>query len=295
MSLSATEAAFEGFRIVRRRPVVVLWWALAYAALLILVFAAGGPRLIELTNIMETMDPASPSQADIQRVMMIYASLSWLAPVGLLFGAVLNAAIARAVLRPEDSRWGYLRLGRDEIRILGVTVLLGLLFGVLSLASASLIGVVSAIASTTGQAVLWLLVVILGAALVVLVVFLAIRFSLAVPITFTEKRIAPKESFRATKGVFWPLLGMAIIAVIMSLVVNLLGGVVALPITLATGGLQSLSAMEGASIGELLATAAPAIAVWIVVNSLLSALQLAVIYAPFAAVWRDLRPATASV
>lgn len=290
MSLSATEAAFEGFRIVRRKPMVVVWWALAYAALFILVFALGGPGLIELTNIMETMDPASPSQADIQRVMMIYASLFWLVPVGLLFGAVLNAAIARAVLRPEDSRWGYLRLGRDEMRILGVTLILGLLFGLLSLVFASLIGVVGALAATSGQAVLWLVAVIVGAAALALVVFLAIRLSLAVPITFTEKRIALKESFRATKGVFWPLLGMAVIAVIMSLVVNLLGGVVALPITLATGGLQSLSVMEGAPIGEVLATAAPAIAVWIGVNSLLSALQLAVIYAPFAAAWRDLRP-----
>lgn len=290
MSLSATEAAFEGFRIVRRKPMVVVWWALAYAALFILVFALGGPGLIELTNIMETMDPASPSQADIQRVMMIYASLLWLVPVGLLFGAVLNAAIARAVLRPEDSRWGYLRLGRDEMRILGVTLILGLLFGLLSLVFASLIGVVGALAATSGQAVLWLVAVIVGAAALALVVFLAIRLSLAVPITFTEKRIALKESFRATKGVFWPLLGMAVIAVIMSLVVNLLGGVVALPITLATGGLQSLSVMEGAPIGEVLATAAPAIAVWIGVNSLLSALQLAVIYAPFAAAWRDLRP-----
>ncbi|QYF87709.1 hypothetical protein [Brevundimonas sp. PAMC22021] len=290
MSLSATEAAFEGFRIVRRKPMVVVWWALVYAALFILVFALGGPQLIELTNVMETMDPASPSQADVQRVMMIYASLFWLVPVGLLFGAVLNAAIARAVLRPEESRWGYLRLGRDEMRILGVTVILGLLFGLLSLASASLIGVVGAIATTTGQAVLWLVAVIVGAAALAFVVFLAIRLSLTVPITFTEKRIALKESFRATKGVFWPLLGMAVIAVIMSLVVNLLGGVVALPITLATGGLQSLSAMEGAPIGEVLATAAPAIIAWIVINSLLSALQLAVIYAPFAAAWRDIRP-----
>jgi hypothetical protein len=290
MSLSATEAAFEGFRIVRRKPMVVVWWALVYAALFILVFALGGPQLIELTNVMETMDPASPSQADVQRVMMIYASLFWLVPVGLLFGAVLNAAIARAVLRPEESRWGYLRLGRDEMRILGVTVILGLLFGLLSLASASLIGVVGAIAGATGQAVFWLVAVIVGAAALALVVFLAIRLSLAVPITFTEKRIALKESFRATKGVFWPLLGMAVIAVIMSLVVNLLGGVVALPITLATGGLQSLSAMEGAPIGEVLATAAPAIIAWIVINSLLSALQLAVIYAPFAAAWRDIRP-----
>nr|WP_315050952.1 hypothetical protein [uncultured Brevundimonas sp.] len=291
MSLSATEAAFEGFRVVRRKPTVVAWWALAYLVLFAVAFALAGPSLIEVMTIADTMNAANPSPADMQRLGAAYAGLAWLLPAGLLFGAVLNTAIVRAVLRPEEGRLGYLRLGADEFRVLGATLLLTLAGAAITLLAAFAAGLLVGVASLAGQAVAWLVGLLAGAAVLALVVFLAIRFSLVVPATFTEKRMAFKESWRATKGVFWPLLGMAVIAVIMSIVVGLLGGIVALPLTLATGGMQTLTSMEGASFGEMLSTAGPAIATWIVVNSILSTLQMVAIYAPFAAAWRDMRSA----
>ena len=291
MSLSATEAAFEGFRVVRRKPTVVAWWALAYLVLFAVAFALAGPSLIEVMTIADTMNAANPSPADMQRLGAAYAGLAWLLPAGLLFGAVLNTAIVRAVLRPEEGRLGYLRLGADEFRVLGATLLLTLAGAAITLLAAFAAGLLVGLASFAGQAVAWLVGLLAGAAVLALVVFLAIRFSLVIPATFTDKRMAFKESWRATKGVFWPLLGMAVIAVIMSIVVGLLGGIVALPLTLATGGMQTLTSMEGASFGEMLSTAGPAIATWIVVNSILSTLQMVAIYAPFAAAWRDMRPA----
>ena len=291
MSLSATEAAFEGFRVVRRKPTVVAWWALAYLVLFAVAFALAGPSLIEVMTIADTMNAANPSPADMQRLGAAYAGLAWLLPAGLLFGAVLHTAIVRAVLRPEEGRLGYLRLGADEFRVLGATLLLTLAGAAITLLAAFAAGLLVGVASLAGQAVAWLVGLLAGAAVLALVVFLAIRFSLVVPATFTEKRMAFKESWRATKGVFWPLLGMAVIAVIMSIVVGLLGGIVALPLTLATGGMQTLTSMEGASFGEMLSTAGPAIATWIVVNSILSTLQMVAIYAPFAAAWRDMRSA----
>ena len=291
MSPSATEAAFEGFRVVRRKPTVVAWWALAYLVLFAVAFALAGPSLIEVMTIADTMNAANPSPADMQRLGAAYAGLAWLLPAGLLFGAVLNTAIARAVLRPEEGRLGYLRLGADEFRVLGATLLLTLAGAAITLLAAFAAGLLVGLASFAGQAVAWLVGLLAGAAVLALVVFLAIRFSLVIPATFTDKRMAFKESWRATKGVFWPLLGMAVIAVIMSIVVGLLGGIVALPLTLATGGMQTLTSMEGASFGEMLSTAGPAIATWIVVNSILSTLQMVAIYAPFAAAWRDMRSA----
>ena len=291
MSLSATEAAFEGFRVVRRKPTVVAWWALAYLVLFAVAFALAGPSLIEVMTIAETMNAANPSPADMQRLGAAYAGLAWLLPAGLLFGAVLNTAIVRAVLRPEEGRLGYLRLGADEFRVLGATLLLTLAGAAITLLAAFAAGLLVGLASFAGQAVAWLVGLLAGAAVLALVVFLAIRFSLVIPATFTDKRMAFKESWRATKGVFWPLLGMAVIAVIMSIVVGLLGGIVALPLTLATGGMQTLTSMEGASFGEMLSTAGPAIATWFVVNSILSTLQMVAIYAPFAAAWRDMRSA----
>ena len=119
MSLSATEAAFEGFRVVRRKPTVVAWWALAYLVLFAVAFALAGPSLIEVMTIADTMNAANPSPADMQRLGAAYAGLAWLLPAGLLFGAVLNTAIVRAVLRPEEGRLGYLRLGQPATELSG--------------------------------------------------------------------------------------------------------------------------------------------------------------------------------
>jgi hypothetical protein len=104
-----------------------------------------------------------------------------------------------------------------------------------------------------------------------------------------ERRIAIFDSFAVTKGRFWPLLGMALLAFVMSMVVGLLGGLVAMPIQLATGGLAGLSEFEGESLPVLLQSAWPAIAAWVVINAIMSALQVAVVYAPFSAAYRDIK------
>ena len=120
-------------------------------------------------------------------------------------------------------------------------------------------------------------------------IWLAVRLSLAVPMTLDQGRIVIFESFKATRGRFWPLLGMSVIVFIMTMVVSLLGSIVAMPITLMTGGLNSLAAFDGASAAEMLQQSWVAIISWSVINAILSALQLAVLYAPFSAAWQGLR------
>ena len=115
------------------------------------------------------------------------------------------------------------------------------------------------------------------------------RLSLAIPITIAERRIAIFDSFAVTKGRLWPLLGMALLAAVMSLVVGLLGSLVGMPIELATGGLKGLADLEGESLQVILQSAWPAIAAYIVINAIMSALQVAVIYAPFSAAYRDIK------
>ena len=44
MSFSATDAAFEGFRVVRRRPVVALAWGLTYLLLYLVMFGLGADK-----------------------------------------------------------------------------------------------------------------------------------------------------------------------------------------------------------------------------------------------------------
>ena len=291
MTFQATEAAFEGFRVVRRNPSTIMFWALAYVAFFVLLFGLFGGSLATLMATAQQAETSQPSQQELEALGLSYvAFMAVVVPLGLVFGAVLNTAVARSVLTPGEKRLGYLRLGNDELRVLAVSVILGLVFFAGSIIAFGLVGILAGLASAANGGVGILVGVVFGLAAVAGLIWAAVRLSLAVPLTVHEKRIAPFASFAMTKAHFWPLLGMAIIALIMSLLVSLLGTIIALPISMMTGGgLEALAELDGQSTLQILQVAGVGLAAWAIVNSIMSALQLAVLYAPFSAAYRDLK------
>ena len=290
MSFSATEAAFEGFRVVRRKPVIVLLWGAVYLAMFLVMFGVGAGSFARVMALAQAIEQsAETSVEDVRQLGMAYAGMSWLIPVGLVVGAVLSAAVARSVLRPAQDAWGYLRLGKEELRVMAVSVVISLIFGLASAVGFIVIGMIIGAGAASGQAFLFLVALLLGLALVAGLVWMAVRLSLAVPMTLDQGRVIIFESFKATRGQLWPLLGMSVIVFIMTMVVSLLGSIVAMPITLMTGGLNSLAAFDGVSAVEMLQQSWVAIVSWSVINAILSALQLAVLYAPFSAAWQGIR------
>ena len=291
MAFSATDAVFEGFRVVRRKPMTLVWWSLFYMVVMALAMAVIGGSLIRLVNAAEALEAAggTPSPEDFMPLLQLYMGVfAVVLPISLAAGAVVYAAVSRAVLRPEDSRFGYLRFGMDEVRVLVVTVAVGLMLMLLGGLSFTLVGVVGGLAASLEAPWLWLVAVLLGLGAIAALIWLAVRLCLAVPITVGERRIAVLDSFRLTRGRFWPLLGMAILAGVLSLVVGLLGSLVLTPLQFVTGGMTRLQDLEGAALTEILQTAWPMIAVWIATNAIVSALQVAVVYAPFSAAYRDI-------
>lgn len=292
MSFSATEAAFEGFRVVRRRPMALIFWTLFYLVMIAAALAVLGGSLIGLMSTVQELEQAggTPTADDVMPVLQAYLAIfAVILPFSLIASAVLYAAVSRSVLRPNESRFGYLRLGMDEVRVLVVSVALFLIFTVLSVVVFGAVGAIGGIAWGSDLPALWIVVVLLVCAAIALFIWLAVRLSLAIPITMAERRIAILDSFAFTKGRFWPLLGMALLAAVMSIVVGLLGSLVAMPIQLAAGNMDALTGLEDESLQVILQTAWPAIAAWIVVNAVMSALQLAVVYAPFSAAYRDIK------
>lgn len=290
MAFSATDAVFEGFRIVRRRPATLVWWSLFYIAAMAFAMTVIGGSVIRLVNAAEALEAAgTPSAEDFMPILQLYMSVfAVVLPISLAAGAVVYAAVSRAVLRPEESRFGYLRFGMDEVRVFVVSVALALAFIALTGVMFMLVGVVGGLAASLEAPWLWLVAVLLALAAVAALIWLAVRLCLAVPITVGERRIAILDSFRLTRGRFWPLLGMAILAGVLSLVVGLLGSLVLTPLQFLAGGVTQLQDLEGAPLTEILQTAWPTILVWIVTNAVLSALQVAVVYAPFSAAYREL-------
>lgn len=300
MAFSGSDAAFEGFRLVRRNPMALVAWALLYAvvslASLFAMSTAIGP-ITEWAERMDTLESQSPSATPaqvleaFQGIGQVMLSLGWLIPVSLVVTAMLMAAVARAVLNPRAGGFGYLRLGMDELRVFVVTLVLGILMFCAWIAVGVVIGVLAGIAGATEANWMWLFVVLAGFAGVAGIIWLAVRLSLAVPITVAENKFAFFESFAVTRGRFWSLLGMAVIAFVMVLVISMLSWVITLPLGMMAGG-DAWSFGSGGD-AEAVAAALDVTNPWIIASALaeaiINALLVGVLYAPFAAAYRDLR------
>jgi hypothetical protein len=191
ISFSASDAALEGFQVLRRHWRVVVGWAvfnlLALLALVIIVVIVGVG-----VGLAAGLDKASSAAGVIGAVVG-----------GLATGVietVLIVAIYRLMLRPDEESFLHLRLGRAELRVF--LVALAFLLGVTAFGSAAY-GLVSLL----GQ-VGWPGKVVGGLATVILGGFLMLRLGLTAPMSFAEGKIDFAASWRITRGRALPLLGM---------------------------------------------------------------------------------------
>ena len=305
MAFQATDAALEGFRIAREKPKAMLIWAAA--SLLISVGTSLGMVSLFGGQLNEFMDMSRDQSSDpaeamamISQVALLYA---FILPVALVVFATFTAAVYRSVLRPAESAFGYLRLGAAELRIAVVLLVLFLLSIVASFVVIFALGIVGAVvgaAMGTGGdggvgagmtfAVLFILLYI---AMIFATLAFWTKFSFAGPMTFTEGRIRIFESWGATKGHFWPLLGCYIVAGILGIVVSMLGGVIGMAVMLGFGGAggSNILAMFEAAQADYSTIATfftPAIVANLVISSLFSALTYAIFLAPPAVAYRDI-------
>jgi len=123
----------------------------------------------------------------------------------LVVMTVVWAAVFRAVLFPEQSRFAYLRLGMDELRLLGCVLVLLIAFYLLMLVSGIVLVILGAAVMGMGGAASGVITIALAA--LVLSLWLGTRFSLAGPLTILERKIIIGRSWRMTRGNFWRLLG----------------------------------------------------------------------------------------
>lgn len=123
---------------------------------------------------------------------------------------VLYNAVFRAVLFPQESKAAYLRVGMDELRVLGllvaIWVIVTVVAGLLGILVGLVIGGVAA-ALGTGQQGAVLLGLVFVAALCLFMIFVSVRLSLAAPLTVYRRQIVIGPAWRLTKGRFWTLFG----------------------------------------------------------------------------------------
>lgn len=262
-NFSIGDVAFTGPRMLRERPVLLAWWGGAHllfslVVTLILVGVAG-PALSALQSHAHGAPP--DRAAAMQSFGAILPAYGLMLLIMLAVYAVFYAAMNRAVLQPADDRFGYLRLGRDELRQAGLFVLLGLIWFASYIALVILAVILmmvtggAALFAHTGTppaapAVLGLLVCFLAG--LALAAFVNARLCLASPITFATGRISLSESWKMTKGRFWPLLGTALVVIFIMFIVQLILLIVLGVLTMALaggGGFASLFHADMSSIG----------------------------------------------
>ncbi|WP_419317841.1 hypothetical protein ACN2C7_15035 [Caulobacter sp. ErkDOM-E] len=223
--LSPVDAALEGLRIMRRHPVVVLAWAGFSLVTLPLL----GLLVKMVLGEQDRADLAlRSSSADPREILDIVSRLGGvmvlLIMLALVLGAILSAAIMRAVLHPEQRRWAYLRVGREDLRLLVVSLIhwaatlmvMVIPGGVVALGTALLGG--TPVAGWFG---------FLGALTVIgLSTWVAVRLSLLAPHAFMVGHIDPRAAWLLTHGQFWRLLAMLVIVIVLCVIVSILGATV---------------------------------------------------------------------
>lgn len=197
-----------GFRLIRRRPGAVLAWGTIYTVASA-ALAYGQLRLIG------PMDPTMTGQAALEGlgrgvgVQLLFDVLS------MLLSAVLSAAVFRAVLWPQDRGLASIRLGMDEARLMGLTLIvyvLSIVAGIVGmLGFAFLVSLISfVVGDSPGVATTFATLVMAG--LMGLIVFLLVRLSVVYPLVLVRQRISLDAGWELTRGHFWSLLGGYVLA-----------------------------------------------------------------------------------
>lgn len=294
------EAATSGFGVVARHPLAVGGWALALVIGLIIPAAAGlfwlGPdfaRLIQLAmsgtagaSDPEIMDQIMRAQAGMTGFNLLYWLWSSFAR------AVLCAAVFRAVLMPEASAWAFLRIGGRELWLTLLFVVEQVLAMIVIFIIALLIVVLTAVVAVSGgEQGKMTAIIVAGSASAVAVgglIWVALRLSLAAPMTFADAQFRLFESWTLTRGQGWRLLGMLLLVVIFILLMEILVGAAAFGAIVAAGG--SLEAIRGAGALEAFISRPPMVLLsdlwpWLLGLGALSAIFSAVLQAVFWAPW----------
>lgn len=192
------------FRFVRANlPSIAIWMILSLVLGIVMRLAMAPIYDAQLANLAAAAQGLPPTIPPLGSFFLVFAAMT-------VFMLVIYNAVFRAVLFPQDRTAAYLRLGMDELRLLGLMAALFGAFFIVMLVFGIVVGIVGAIVGVAlgagrGGAVgiVFLIFAVVWAAMI----FVSIRLSVAAPLTLQRRRIVIGPAWRLTKGRFWTLFG----------------------------------------------------------------------------------------
>jgi hypothetical protein len=294
-SFSISRAAFTGLRIVRERPAAFGVWLLINVGLGLVgttaMISVMGPRIAQMQAMTAAGAAANPAAAlAIWRMLGPLFVLQFV--VFLAYYAIGYATIDRAVLRPSETRFAYLRLGSDELRQLGLMLLI-FAVGIGAYIAFLIVGV---IVGTIGFLVLRSLSPALGG-LAIFVGFLAAlcgfifvgtRLSLASAITFATRRVDLFSSWSLTRGKFWPMFATYLVAWLLMILIYVVGLALISAVVAIMGAGNIAAFMFRPDMRSLSAFVTPARITYLALSGVLTTLIFPTLIGPSATIYKSL-------
>lgn len=189
------------FGLVKNKPGAVFVWGLCYTVAAALVSTMMG-------RFFGAALEAQKNPEALQQMTSMFGTIFLIEFGMLILAIVLFTATQRAVLRPEQGGFAYMRLGMDELKMFAlafVMLIVCYIFMFVVMLVAVLIGGAITVVAGLGGAVFSVIFMI--CAIVAALLWLQVRVSLMFPLTFVTGNIAIGEGWRLSRGHFWTLLG----------------------------------------------------------------------------------------
>ncbi|MGI8841844.1 MAG: hypothetical protein ACR2F8_13855 [Caulobacteraceae bacterium] len=309
MARIAIDAALgSGFTLIRRQPGAVLLWGLVYLALGAAHVGLLGPFYMTLFSQIAA-DARLGAEASPQAMnalmpqMMAMQGWNWLLSLaGLFVGAILYCATFRAILHPEQKRFGYLRVGATELLLFVLGIAAYIVFAVALVVVALVVALlIAALIAMHAVAVGVIVGVLAAVAALIVIVWLSLRFSMVGPMMVSDGKFHLFESWSLTRGHAATLFIMAIcllaiLVVAEMVIVGILIAAAILVTAVAGGGWAHLSSFFDQSPIAIVAGIAPALILIAVILTPLMGCYFAISGAPWARAYLDLtEPGPAAV
>ena len=305
---SVARAYSAGVDLIERKPWTIVWWAGAIIVLQLLPrfflpgvwgganeFAATRDVLAAFTR-PEQFPTALERMKAAQQANHAFGFAGVWALWSLLVNAVLYNAAYRSVLQPGSGAFGYLRFGLAEIWQAIALLVQAIVLGACFVAGGLLMVLVGLMSRAAGDAAP--LVMILGVLVIMgLLVWIVLRLSLGTVATFAERRFAFFRSWSLTRGRSWRLFwtGILTVAMVIGLMMMLLYSLVFAFIPIgammphpAAAGLTPMTQGPPVISDAAMGAATAALALWMLIASLITSCLQALTLTPWAAAYKAL-------